>query len=78
MCQKAGPLVSGTIRKLVNKGIHLLCLFSTYIKRRPCPVTLTRSKPQWSILAYFIYYLALELTRRILSCKYVGTICYHT
>ena len=28
---------SGTVRrKLVNKGIHLVCVFSTYIKRRPC------------------------------------------
>ena len=25
-----------TVRKLINKGIHLLCVFSTYIKRRPC------------------------------------------
>ena len=28
---------SGTVRrKLVNKGIHLVCVFSTYTKRRPC------------------------------------------
>ena len=36
MCQKADPLVSGTVRKLVNRGTHLVCMFSTYTKRRSC------------------------------------------
>ena len=35
MCQKAEPVISGTVRKLVNRGTHLVCMFSTYTKRRP-------------------------------------------
>ena len=58
MCQKADPLVSGTVRKLVDKEIHLLCLLYTL---RDGPVMVARSKPQRSILAYFIYLFILEL-----------------
>ena len=42
MCQqKADPLVSGTVRKLVNKGIHLVCVF--FHTLRVGPVTVVRS-----------------------------------
>ena len=36
MCQKSEPVIKGTVRKLVNRGTHLVCVFSTYIKRRSC------------------------------------------
>ena len=34
--QQAGPFLSGPVRKLVNKGIHLVCVFPTYTKRQSC------------------------------------------
>ena len=52
MCQKAEPVISGTIRKLVNTGIHLVCVFFDTL--RDSPVTVAQSKPERSILAYFI------------------------
>ena len=60
MCQqKADPLVSGTVRKLVNKGIHLVCVFFTYTKRRPWYST--QSKPQRLIFIVFYLFIILEL-----------------
>ena len=36
MYQKSEPVIKGTVRKFVNRGTHLVCVFSTYIKRRSC------------------------------------------
>ena len=61
MYQKADPLESATVRKLVKKGIHLVCVFSTYCTLRDGPVTVARSKPQWLIfLAYFYFSMYVE------------------
>ena len=61
MCQKADPLVSGTVGKLVNKAIHLLCVFFTYTKRRPR----YSSTKYATTVDFHLFYLA----------PYVCTIC---
>ena len=52
MTLQAGPLLSGTVRELVKKGIHLLCVF--FHTLRDGPVTVARSKPQSSFSRIFI------------------------
>ena len=60
MCQKAEPLVRGTVRKLVNTGIHLVCVFSTYTKRRSC-----YNSAKWATtsISRILFILFVELGR---------------
>ena len=46
MCQKAEPVISGTVRKLVKKGIHLMCVFLHTLRDGDGPDTVAQRIPK--------------------------------
>ena len=61
MRQEAEPVISCTVRKLVKKEIHLVCVFSTYIKRRPCYSSTKYAATVDFCVFYYYYYLSYNL-----------------
>ena len=65
MCQKAGPLISGTVRNRVNKGIHLLYVFLHTLRDGPTNTVARSMLQQLIFIVCYLYILELGPMHRI-------------